>query len=113
MLRKRCSTRCSCERQGQNVRGVFKIQRNIYDGAVLQKWLMAKCCWLISHTSFTLVTLLKKLTVDIGFIIMPFSKEAVENHSRQKNRILTFPFLIAVIGHDLHCFAREGFIKDL
>ena len=42
MLRKRCSTRCSCERQGQNVRGVFKIQPNIYDEAVLQKWLMAK-----------------------------------------------------------------------
>ena len=42
MLRKRCSTRRSCERQGQNARGLFKIQPNIYDGAVLQKWLTAK-----------------------------------------------------------------------
>ena len=42
MLRKRC-TRCGCERQGQNTRGLFKIQPNIYDGAVLQKWLTAKC----------------------------------------------------------------------
>ena len=42
MSGKRRSTRCSCERQGQNARGLLKIQPNIYDGAVLQKWLTAK-----------------------------------------------------------------------
>ena len=71
-----------------------------------------KCHWLISHSSFTLVMLLKKLAVNIGFIIKPFSKKAVENHSRKKNRKLSFSFSIAVIDHDLHCFGRKGFTKD-
>ena len=51
MLRKRCSTRCSCERQVQNIRGVFKTQPNIYDGAVLQKWLTAKSLSIFSQKS--------------------------------------------------------------
>ena len=52
MLRKRCSTCCSCERQGQNVRGIFKIQPNIHDGANLQKWLTTKGHQIFLQKSF-------------------------------------------------------------
>ena len=71
-----------------------------------------KCRWLICHTLFTLVTLIRNLAVNIGFIIKPFSKDAAENHSRKKNRILTFSFSVVFIVHNIDCFERKGFSKD-
>ena len=80
----------------------------------LQKEKFFNCRWLIYHTFFILVILFRKPVVDIGIILSywPFSKEAVENHSKKKNGILTCCFSVAVIRHNIHCFGRKKFSKD-
>ena len=51
------------------------------------------------RTIFTLVTLFRKLAINIVFLTLkPFSKEAVENDSKKKNRMLTFLFQLQLLA---------------